>query len=148
MLVVGSLIWLFSGSALAFNKLNFINTYQRLPSDTIDSLKVGEVLVLQEAKITRLVNDAIKASEQRKWVDGYRIQIFLESGTEAKDNAYRLIKEFNAQFPLMGSYLSYSQPNFRVRVGDFKTPFEAKQGLLKILSLYPDAAIVKDRVLP
>lgn len=148
MLVVGSFLGLFNGNMLAFNKLNLCKSGIYLPADTIDSLQVGDVLVLQPSKITRLVNDAVAAAEDRKWVDGYRIQLFLESGTEAKDNANKLMKEFNSRFPLTGTYLTYSQPNFRVRVGDYKTPFEAKQGLLKILSLYPNATIVKDRVLP
>jgi hypothetical protein len=42
--------------------------------------------------------------------------------------------------------MTYQQPNFKIRVGDFKTRLEALKFLKEVQGLYSTAFIVKDDV--
>ncbi|MFI5158167.1 MAG: SPOR domain-containing protein, partial [Sphingobacteriales bacterium] len=56
--------------------------------------------------------------------NGYRIQIF--SGPNRKD-AYSVQSKFQNRFPDTRTYLSYRDPNFKVKVGDFRSRLEAEK---------------------
>ena len=56
-----------------------------------------------------------------------------------------LLRRFNAQYPYMSVYRSYSAPNFKVTVGNFRNRAEAEAVHRIIKSDYPDAFIVRDR---
>ena len=79
-------------------------------------------------------------------VEGYRIQIIAVAGTNSKKSAQTIVDEFSLNFPEIAVYLSYSEPNFRVRVGNFKTRLEAFSVLGDIKLIYPGAFIVKDKI--
>ena len=80
-------------------------------------------------------------------VEGYRIQIIAIAGTNSKKNAQTIVDEFSLNFPEIAVYLSYAEPNFRVRVGNFKTRLEAFNILGSIRLVYPGAFIIKDKIL-
>jgi len=52
---------------------------------------------------------------------GYRIQLFMESGNNALTEAEELIIKFNELYPETGTYITFREPYYRVRVGDFRT---------------------------
>ena len=80
-------------------------------------------------------------------IEGYRIQIIAVAGTNSKKSAQTIVDEFSLNFPEIPVYLSYSEPNFRVRVGDFKTRLDAFNALSGIKLIYSGAFIVKDKIL-
>lgn len=57
------------------------------PTDTVDTLLAGKVLVVQGQSITKLVNAHIAYNAKLAYVDGFRIQIFSDSGPNAKTDA-------------------------------------------------------------
>jgi hypothetical protein len=79
-------------------------------------------------------------------MDGYRIQIFFDSGTESKKRAMDVRTVFQAQFPEITSYLSFQEPFYKVRVGDFRHRVEADGFLEKIKNEYPNGFTVKDKI--
>ena len=79
-------------------------------------------------------------------VPGYRVQIFFESGNYSKNLAMQTAENFQESFPDIRYYLSFSEPYYRIRVGDFRTLIEAKGFLMSIISQYPAAFEVKDRI--
>lgn len=118
------------------------------PTDTVDTLLAGKVLVVQGQSITKLVNAHIAYNAKLAYVDGFRIQIFSDSGPNAKTDAGNTRNSFLSKFSAYQAYLVYKQPSFKIYVGDFKTQLDAKQALLKLLPDYPGAIIVKDKVAP
>lgn len=50
------------------------------------------------------------------------------------------------QFPELSSYVEYEQPYYKLRLGDFKTRLEATYYLQQVITLYPGAFIVKDKI--
>ncbi len=74
---------------------------------------------------------------------GFRIQIHF--GSE-RNKAQEVRNDFISSFPETGAYLVYQQPNFKVRIGDFRTRLEATGFLKKLEARYKSAFIVPDEV--
>ncbi len=75
--------------------------------------------------------------------DGYRIQIYRgrsrEEAERAKASSYRI-------FPKMSAYMTYSAPNYRVKVGDFLEQTEYIKYYNRLKQEFPTAMIVPDKV--
>lgn len=64
---------------------------------------------------------------------GYRIQIFSgNSQRESKNQAYEMEKELKEKMPMLESYVSFTQPFWKLRVGNFRT-YEEAQAILRNL---------------
>jgi len=100
-------------------------------------------LKTQDSLVHVLVNRHIAINQAKKTMPGFRIQIYFGSD---RTKANEVKSDFLQLFPNKGSYLVYQQPNFKIRVGDFKTRLEAMKFLKEIQSLYSAAFIVKDDV--
>lgn len=79
-------------------------------------------------------------------IEGYRIQIIAVSGNNSRKTAQTVMEEFATTYPEMPIYISYYEPNFRVRVGDYREKIDAAHDLVEIKKLHPGAFIVKDDV--
>ncbi len=106
----------------------------------------GKVEVVQDEKIIQLSEQYKKMSLSNPEVDGYRVQIFFESGSNSKNAAANIKSGFETVFPEIKSYLSYKEPYYRVRVGDFRTLVEAVGFQKKIAIEYPNSFPVKDKI--
>ena len=101
------------------------------------------IIVTKDARFDELV---IKQKEQNsinQSMHGYRIQIYF-GGIRQKASEVKL--DFNSRFPDITAYLSYQQPNFKVRIGDYRNRFEAQKFLKEIDGLFPTSFIVPDEV--
>jgi len=77
-------------------------------------------------------------------VEGFRINIFFQSGNLSRSNALAAQEAFEEQFPEIRSYVSFEEPYFRVNVGNFRTRLEAAAALENLRRLYPQAFPVRD----
>ena len=102
--------------------------------------------VIQDSRVDSLVLLQKKINSIDSLVPGYRVQIFFESGNYSKNLAMQTAEEFQESYPNIRYYLSFSEPYYRIRVGDFRTLIEAKGFLMSIISKYPAAFEVKDRI--
>ena len=100
-------------------------------------------LKTQDSLIHALVNRHIAINQAKRSMPGYRVQIYFGSD---RAMANEIKSDFLHLFPDAGVYLVYQQPNFKIRVGDYKTRLEAMKFLKEIQSLHPAAFIVKDDV--
>jgi hypothetical protein len=106
----------------------------------------GKVEVVQDNKIIQLSEQYKKMSLNNPEVDGYRVQIFFDSGSNSKNAAANIKTGFEMVFPEIKSYLSYKEPYYRVRVGNFRTLIEAVGFQKKIAVEYPNSFPVKDKI--
>ncbi len=105
----------------------------------------GRVVIMRDSRIDSLVKKNKIYNENKKSVSGFRVQIY--SGIQrAKANEAKAL--FHEKFPNQGVYLQYQQPNFKVRVGDFKTRIEAYAFMKQIEIDYENVFIVKDEIKP
>lgn len=110
------------------------------------STMAQNVSVYQDARVDSLISLHKKINSLDSLVTGYRVQIFFESGNYSKDLAMKTAEEFTGNYPEVPYYLSFSEPYYRIRVGDFRTIIEAKGFLKNIIKDYPAAFEVKDRI--
>ncbi|MEG1556590.1 MAG: SPOR domain-containing protein [Bacteroidales bacterium] len=99
-----------------------------------------------EPEVEKIKNAHILAWKKVGYVEGYRIQLIALSGSKSKNSVQEVYNEFTKLFPEIPAYLSYSEPNFRVRVGNFNNKIDAYRNLLKIHSYFPGAFITKDKI--
>lgn len=79
-------------------------------------------------------------------ISGYRVQIYFESGNYSKSKALEAKKEFEAAYPNQNAYVTFDEPYYRVKVGDFRTKIEARGFLKEIIRKYPSAFEVEDMI--
>jgi hypothetical protein len=104
-----------------------------------DSTKVE---IVQDYKIKELVDKHIEINSKAP-IKGYRVKIHF--GTD-KNKAKEIKGSFITKFPDVPAYEKYDQPNFNIRVGDFRTKLEAYKFLKEIQADFPAAFIVQDEI--
>lgn len=101
------------------------------------------VVVTKDYKVDELIKRQKEINQQKQTIPGYRIQIYF-GGNRQKANEVKA--DFATKHPDVNSYLSYQQPNFKVRAGDFRTRLEAQKFLKDIQGLYATSFIVQDDI--
>ncbi len=109
--------------------------------------KHGHIEITGDVLVDQLVKKHIEFNEQLRTVPGFRIQIASLSGTNSKSNAFNLKEQVSNAFPEQQVYVIYDEPNFRVKVGDFRTRLEAYAFLQQLKPTHP-GTIVKDNIYP
>jgi hypothetical protein len=74
---------------------------------------------------------------------GYRVQIY--SGND-RAKATKIKIDFSRRFPSVRTYMTYVQPQFRVKVGDFRSRGEAQKMYDQLSTLYSPCMIVPDYI--
>jgi len=99
---------------------------------------------VHDSLVKVLVNRHTAISQAKGTMHGYRVQIYFgpqrNSANEVKDDFSKLYADIPA-------YLSYQQPNFKIRVGNFTTRLEALKFLKEIQPYFSTAFIVEDEVM-
>lgn len=90
-----------------------------------------------------LIDKNIANNKINRTISGYRIQLF--SGNE-RINANNIKTKFLRLFPEQSAYLSYQQPYFKIRVGDFRSKLEAKIFYNKIKDEFSESIIIQDKI--
>lgn len=104
--------------------------------------------IIQDRKVDILVDKYIYLNRHQITLSGWRIQIFFDSGANSKRKASEVLRLFNERYPESQAYLSFKEPYYRVRVGDFRTRLEAEGFLRKIHAQYPNAFATSDLINP
>ncbi len=104
----------------------------------------GHIQIIQDDKVDLLVSKHIQINQNREGIEGYRIQIFFDSGNNSKTKAQSIYEGFKAKYPEVKAYLSFKSPNYKVRVGDYRTRLDAQRFLNDIIIEYPNAWIIAD----
>ena len=97
-------------------------------------------------KIRQIESDYIKAWEKVGKIDGYRIQVMAFSGNNSRNRAEGERAAFKGNFPGIPVYLTYTEPYFKLRVGNYYTRLDAYKDLKSIQQVYPNAYIVPDKI--
>ena len=108
----------------------------------------GSITVRQDNRIESLIDKQQRLYAIDSTMSGFRVQIFMEVGNDAIEHAETVKKEFKYAFPGIPVYLSYGQPYYRLRVGDFRTRVEAEKCLRKIRGRYTNAFVTADDIYP
>lgn len=78
-----------------------------------------------------------------KFANGFRIQIYVGNDRKSADDA----KVYTYQtYPEIFPYLTFQQPVYKVKVGDFLNRMDAERYFSSIKETYPSALILPDKV--
>lgn len=79
----------------------------------------------------------------RKFIDGFTIQIY--SGPKRED-ALNSKKRLAGSLPDIKSEVEYTQPNFRVKAGQYFNRLDAQRDYIMIKKYFPSAIVIPDKV--
>jgi hypothetical protein len=128
-------------------------TFPGIPEVSVaDSVEAEPAYILdrihvnQDPRLEKMLKWHIVNNRMRDGISGYRVEIFFSSALNAKEQALNKKKEFLSRYSEYNVHVKYSAPNFRVRVGDFRTKNEALKLHRRIRKDYPGAFIVPDLI--
>lgn len=153
--VMGVLIFV---SFVSFATLSAQNTFQNVSTgyandslsvNNADSLFVtsddgeGEwshLTINSDKRINKLLEISKEENKRKEGLSGYRVQIYQGE----KDRAYDFKSVFLRKYPDYKVYVLFKTPDFRVRIGDFRTRSEAIKLKYLIEKDFPNSFIVED----
>ncbi len=94
-------------------------------------------------QVAVLMDTVASVNKNIKYAQGYR---FLAYNGSERQTVMNLRKSILNRVPEEKDYLTYQQPNFKLKVGDFFSRIEAQQVLNKIQDLVPNAQIVQEQI--
>lgn len=106
----------------------------------------GSLNVDQDSHIESLISKQRSIYRIDSSFSGYRIHVFMEIGNEALRNAEQAKKQFENAFPDIPIYLTYSEPYFRLRAGNFRNRVEAEKCLRRIKPIFKEAFVTADMI--
>jgi len=119
--------------------------YQK--ADENPAKQEGKVEIIQDSRVDSIVKMHIRYNSVQHTFDGYRIQIFFDAGNNSLNGAQAAAANYQLLFPGDTAYISFNEPYYKVRVGDFRTRLEAESYLQQILPDFPNAFVIKDKIL-
>jgi hypothetical protein len=141
---------------LGMNQANAQDGWMRFPAKTADSSHAdhvnldykttkGKVTLHQDSRLDKL-NEFVRSGEntvEGVKIDGYRIVIFFDQDRTivAQQKA-----NFLARYSGYKAYVDYVAPNYRVRVGNFRTQLEAEGFKAELLAYFPTSVVVADKI--
>lgn len=111
-----------------------------IKNPAIDSLITRRV-ILNKA----LINTTLNNKSTGVLLYGYRVQVYF--GTDRKA-AYKAQAKIKSLFPDLETYISYNQPNYRIKVGDFRTRLEAAKLVSQLRTSFPTLFIFNEQINP
>ena len=103
------------------------------------------VKITQDASIESAMAKHISAN-RNKHLSGYRIRIFFDNKQNSRTESEAALSRFRAAFPGIPAYRTFSNPFFKVTVGDFRTKSEAAQLLGSLKGMFPNAFVLKENI--
>ena len=123
------------------------------PTDAADKTLEGKSIltdmsgatVRQDASVETGLSMHISRNRS-KALSGYRVRIFFDNKQDSRSASETALRRFQAEFPGVSAYRSFTNPFFKVTVGDFRTRSEATKMLQAVKNIFPSAFVVKEQI--
>lgn len=118
-----------------------------LSERTLAQVDTATVLVYKDPRIADLIRQQVQINEEttrdsRRSIPGYRIQVI---SSPDRNKVFAAKTRIYQQFPDLKPYLLYQAPNYKLRVGNFKTQEEAEDFEKELSALFPTGLyIIRD----
>jgi hypothetical protein len=113
-----------------------------IPSKAQIAKDTGKIEIVSDKAINDLLETHIELNS-KSTLKGYRIKIHFSTD---KMKAKEVKAKFISKYPKVPAYEKYDQPNFNIRVGDFRTKLEAYKFLKEIQTDFPTSFLVQDEI--
>ena len=108
--------------------------------------QTGEIRIIQDSRVDSLLQLHKQLNEKNPHIDGWRVNIFFETGNNSKKLATEAKARFVQGYPNIPCYLVFQEPYYKVRVGDYRTQMEAEKFLKVVVAEYPNSFVVEDKI--
>lgn len=106
--------------------------------------KEGKIVINKDDRIDELTEELGKPADGISVkIQGYRLQVVASSKKSLVDIERAKAVNYNNK---VRTYVDYRQPNYRLRLGDFKTKLEAQKLQFELKDLFPSAIVVNDLI--
>jgi len=99
----------------------------------------NKTTLLQDIKLEQLLKEKRKINQSISTNESYKIQIFYGNSDDSK----KKLQEFKKEFKELDGTIVYTNPNFKVWVGNFETRLEVEKVMIEIKKKYPTALLIK-----
>ena len=106
----------------------------------------GKVQVVKDPLVDTLIahRQSLKAKNpEAVSSNGYRVQLYNGS---VRADAYAAQAKFQAKYPDIRTYITYSEPDFKVVAGDYRTKLEAEKLKQQLQPLFNGLFIVAEKI--
>lgn len=109
----------------------------------------GSVIITKDPQIDSLIARRLELNRVgiaggAVAISGFRVQILSSLDRQI---AYSEQIKFKARYPNINTYISYTQPNYRLRVGDFRTRLEAEKFIDELRKYYSSLFIFSEMII-
>jgi hypothetical protein len=104
----------------------------------------GKVEIVADSNVKVLLKKHMDICSNKKYIQGFRVHIFSESGSNSRSAAMDVKSKFMAKYSETEAYVVFQEPYYKVKVGNFRTRMNARGFLKKIIQDYPNAYVIKD----
>lgn len=119
------------------------------PADTV--VASSDSTVFESLGSCVVASDSLQKSMQEyiaknpsRNVSVFRLRIFFDNKRDARAVSEQVMSEFQEIYPSVPVFRGYSNPYFKVTVGNFRSKSEAMKFLNEIKSQYPSVFLVKE----
>ena len=109
---------------------------------SISSAQEGNITVVQDEKVSTLLDLKIQLAKENKLNDRYKIQLFYGD----LEKANKILADYRKSSLEWSSNIEYETPNYKVWVGNFRNRLEADRALMTIKTIFPEAFIFKPKL--
>ena len=134
------------GSDTLPKELESPKTNININSVSQQEVREGYIEIRQDERIKALLEKQIRINEQNKTLNGFRVQLFSGAGPNMQNDANKVKAQFLQLFEGNTAYVIYDLPNWKVRVGDFRTRLEAEKFLSLIQLEFQNSFVVSDKI--
>jgi hypothetical protein len=119
--------------------------FMLLTSTTYAQMR-GRVEVIKDPRVDTLIARKLNGGGPGGFSSsGYRVQVYNGADRAA---AYKAQNKFLQNYPDIRTYITYNEPNFKVRVGDFRTRLEATKMMEQLKSWFSLMFIIPEKINP
>ena len=139
----------------------YVDSLVYVANVSIDSTLLGKDIFLDmpceaagdDATVTveqsELIEQSMRAhveSNPSRALSGYRVRIFFDNKQTARVESEQTVSRFREMYQNIAVYRTYTNPYFKVTVGDCRTRSEAMHLLSRIRRDFPSAFVVKENI--
>ncbi len=95
------------------------------------------------ARLDAILETLYEQNKAIRFMSGYRVLLYVGNTRAEADGAKSFVYR---NFPDLSPYVTFEQPTYRVKIGDFMTRVEAEQVLESVKLQYTTAVIVPDKI--
>ncbi|MBO0930977.1 SPOR domain-containing protein [Fibrella aquatilis] len=94
-------------------------------------------------RVDAILDTMAVQSRRVRYAPGYRVQVYVGNERAAADAAKLQLYQ---QFPELSAYMTYQQPTYRLKVGDFMRRMDIDRYMPKLKAVFPSAQSQPDKV--